>query len=285
MIRWLLPTLLAASSTLAMHHRIDAQGEAKELPWSEPPSPVALRLASFGFEALVADFLWLQAIQYYGNSRNNQDGVFRLLPRIIDRIVTLDPEFEYMYRFIGAAGVGPKGEHLSEVNALLDRGARARPDVWKIPYTKAVNCLQHSPEDLGCIGEGYRRAAQTPGAPEWLHLLASRALAEGFREHEAEELLRRALENCEDLNLRMRLQERLVSVRVTRHMNALEAGLERWRSRGNTGCPERLDELLDEALGRVPLPPGARPQDRYYFDSSCVIQSTTAIDRMRMMGH
>jgi hypothetical protein len=211
--------------------------------------------------------MWLAAIQYFGAQRNLNDGHFRLLVPFLDRVVALDPLFEYAYRFGGVAAVGPTGENIEQANDLLERGQAARPDVWRIPYIRASNCLQHT-SDQKCMAEGFSAAAALPESPEWLGLLASRHLKAESRASEAFELLARLVENTTDPMLKLRVEERLGALQMELDLQSLNQALSRYRQRRGEemGCPLELSELIDNRLTQIPRSPTGAP---YEIGDSC----------------
>lgn len=266
---WVTLLALWVPVTLWAHADLDRReaARAQAQPWPDPPPELALKLSSLGFRHFASDMMWLASIQYYGAQRNVEDGHFRLLVPFLERVVALDPLFEYAYRFGGVAAVGPSGENVDAANRLLQRGHQARPDVWKIPYIRASNCLQHT-GDQRCMAEGFSAAAALPESPEWLGLLASRHLKAQARATEAFDLLARLVENTDDPLLKLRVEERLSALQMELDLTALKGALERYRARRGeeTACPSDLAELIDNRLTQIPRSPSGAP---YEIGDSC----------------
>jgi hypothetical protein len=267
-----LPLLLVcAAATWSLHGRLDGyEAERKrQSEWAAPPNLTALKFGAIGYRHLVADMMWLAAIQYYGDEANRLDGHFKNLIPMLERVVGLDPQFEYMYRFGGVSGLGPKGEHLEAVNRLLEAGEVACPTSWRIPFLRGANCLQFdgSPE---CMADAFAKASALDGAPDWVTLLASRAMAGAQRTAEAYDMISRAYDETKNPKLRGQLEARLGLLRVRLTLEPLEAAVVRYRARAGDpeACPETLAGLLDETLLRLPrlenvtlrLADGCRPE-------------------------
>lgn len=261
---WVALLLVLVPCTLWAHADLDVREaqRAAQQPWPAPPPELALKLSSLGFRHFASDMMWLAAIQYFGAQRNINDGHFRLLVPFLDRVVALDPLFEYAYRFGGVAAVGPTGENIEQANDLLERGQAARPDVWRIPYIRASNCLQHT-LDQKCMAEGFSAAAALPESPEWLGLLASRHLKAESRASEAFELLARLVENTTDPMLKLRVEERLGALQMELDLQSLNQALSRYRQRRGEemGCPLELSELIDNRLTQIPRSPTGAPYE------------------------
>ena len=131
--------------TLWAHADLDRReaARAQAQPWPIPRQSWRSSSVPWGF-VTASDMMWLASIQYYGKQRNVEIWPLRLLVPFLERVVALDPLFEYAYRFGGVAAVGPSERNVDAANRLLQRGHQARPDVWKIPYIRASNCLQHT---------------------------------------------------------------------------------------------------------------------------------------------
>ena len=63
------------------------------------PRPAVARMASFGFDALLADYYWLQAVQVVGGTDYIDEGTATHLGKLIDVVTTLNPNVGHPYRF------------------------------------------------------------------------------------------------------------------------------------------------------------------------------------------
>src|ERR1044072_7806969 len=102
---WLLTiaTLISVASAQSVYDRTTAQFKKERtraiLVASEPllPSTTTLKNVSLGFRSALADWLWVQAIQYFGGGGANSK--YPALQGMLDTITPLDPQFEYPYEF------------------------------------------------------------------------------------------------------------------------------------------------------------------------------------------
>jgi len=118
----------------------------------------ALSRAAFGFDAVLADALWIDMIQGLSKWRGDE-----ALPRYLDRIVALDPKFEHPYR-LGITFL-PWFGRMAEAERLAERGMAALPHDWEIPfYLGAQYHIQGGSFDKAL--HYVTLAAQKPGAPE-----------------------------------------------------------------------------------------------------------------------
>src|SRR5207248_2422831 len=75
-----------------------ARGGARDLIYL--PSSQQARLMSLGFNNVVADYYWVQALQYFTDPTEalNQ---YKNLGDYLDLVLSIDPDYEYAYKFAG----------------------------------------------------------------------------------------------------------------------------------------------------------------------------------------
>lgn len=95
------------------------------------PSPELTKIASVGFDNLMADILWLRLIQYYGSTSAVSD-VLPELYSLVNNIITLDPKFVDAY-VLSSYALSDNKEFDKAVN-ILERGINANPEDWFLSY-------------------------------------------------------------------------------------------------------------------------------------------------------
>ncbi|MEW6686034.1 MAG: hypothetical protein AB1393_07500 [Candidatus Edwardsbacteria bacterium] len=98
------------------------------------PSGKFLKEIAIGYDCIFADFIWLRAIQYFGEHRMT-DLKFQYLGHILDVLTTLDPQFVHAYT-LGSLLLTHCAKESDRTLTLLDKGMKENPDKWEIPYTK-----------------------------------------------------------------------------------------------------------------------------------------------------
>jgi hypothetical protein len=167
--------LLAFTPRLAEHIR-QAAATADHHERLYYPSGTFLREASLGFHAPAADYVWLQATQYYGGYRRGEHDL-RYFTELVGAVTTLDPGFTEAYRF---ASLVLSMDHADADGAIamLRRGILANPDDWQLHF------------DVGFIHYVFRRdfvaaslwfeaAASLPGASDFCRRFAAFARRRG----------------------------------------------------------------------------------------------------------
>jgi len=96
------------------------------------PSGRYLRPVAGGFRHLLADMLWLRAIQYYGEHRKT-DLVFDKAGHVFEVLTDLDPHFVEAFRF-GALVLVEDADEPEWGIELLRKGIRENPDRWELYF-------------------------------------------------------------------------------------------------------------------------------------------------------
>ncbi|MFZ4460978.1 MAG: hypothetical protein ACOYN2_00015 [Patescibacteria group bacterium] len=110
------------------------------------PTAKAVRMASSGFESIVADFYWLGSIQYIGSNAISAE-YKKYLGRMLELVTDLSPHFTYPYEIglLLIPDVNERYENISkeeaklriqEAIALGEKGIRNTCDMQKIEAIK-----------------------------------------------------------------------------------------------------------------------------------------------------
>ena len=126
------------------------------------PSGQYLKVVSLGFPELLADAIYLWSIQYYGNYDKADRYVF--LEHVYNGVIAeLDPHYIDPY-LVGSMIMGMEaGDHEMALR-LLDKGARANPEEWILPFEAGFICFD-SLGDYERAAGYFERAMAIPGAP------------------------------------------------------------------------------------------------------------------------
>lgn len=190
-IRDRIGTVAAAAALLVGVAAVNRVGDPM-VRRSRPPQSVAEELIYFpsgrflgevsaGQRELVADLLWLRAVQYYGAHRQT-DRTYTWAKHLFHVITTLNPRFVEAYRF-GALVLATDAMDPEAGFDLLKRGFHANPTRWELPFELGFLYFLHH-EDL-LAGTYLRRAARLPGATEKAERFAAFAFGRGGREENA----------------------------------------------------------------------------------------------------
>ncbi|HUJ79547.1 MAG TPA: tetratricopeptide repeat protein [Nitrospiria bacterium] len=221
-----------------------------------------LKLVSLGYDQLIADLLWLKAIQVMGD-RGAERRDAEYLYQAFDAITTLDPKFDYVYQ-LGGVFLGVLSGRADLAVQLLAKGVRNNPDLWRLPFYLGFNEFYF----LGRYKEAaaaMAKAASLPGHPEYLPFLASRLYAEAREPALALEFLGRMYEESNDQQVRAQLQVRMKEVMIERDVEQLNHAVAQFTMRYHR-LPKALTELV--TTGIVLALPTEPLGGRYYIDPS-----------------
>jgi hypothetical protein len=146
-------------------------------------SPRFLRRATLSFQALAADVYWIRAVQHYGGTKlsHQPNKQYDVLYPLLDLTTSLDPYFDVVYKFgsVFLAEPYPAGAgRPDQAIALLEKGLRTTPDKWQL--AQGVGFIYYWwLADYPNAAQWFNRAADMPGAPDWLRPLAAVTLAQG----------------------------------------------------------------------------------------------------------
>lgn len=131
-------------------------------PWVKP--------LLMGRSRLVADFAWLEAIQYYGAHRKT-DRRYPYAETLFRTLVGLDPTFENAY-ILGALILADDAKKFDAADALLSSGMAANPASWRLAFERGFLHYMRGP-DRAVAAQFLAQSAAIEGAPESVPRLAA----------------------------------------------------------------------------------------------------------------
>jgi len=165
--------ILSCTVFMALKLKIDGIPRTK-VPGSSiiyMPSGKYLKFASFGNSTMMADLIYLWAIQYYSNY--NIHDRFEYLEHIISIISELDPLYLDPYE-LGALIAVYEAKDVALAFKILDLGLKNNPDQWIFPF-QAGHYAQMFLKDFGVAREYYEKTKTIEGAPSQTERLAANA--------------------------------------------------------------------------------------------------------------
>jgi hypothetical protein len=247
----LVPLARAAESLPALKRTDDGASIEDALP------PASQRTLAFGFTALLSDWYWLQAIQYYGTPANRAEH-FRGLAELLDLTTNLDPDFDYAYQFGGVSlpyhdETDKLWYNTAAAIRLLQKASSTHVSRWQVPWELGYN-LYTFRGDYTEAGKAIAIAAKRANAPPYLESLALRLLAQGGELATALELTRAALSQAKEDREKTELQQRILALLLQQDLTKLNAAVDTLRARGRK--PDSIQELFGvDGLTSIPDDP------------------------------
>jgi hypothetical protein len=218
------------------------------------PDGKMLRVASLGFERLVADLYWIRSVFYVGSdvaAEHNYPGAEALAELVTD----IDPHFDSAYVLMSSVLSGLRYDADAAIR-LLEKGVR-NSDYWRIHFLLGFQYFMEKGD--------YRRGAQhlqdayARGGPKYLPLLISRLYTHGGDAETAMLFLKERLRTETHPRIRKQLERRLRDVVINRDLGLLQSAIDRFAAeRGKP--PAAIEELVAAGyLKQAPVDPAGRP--------------------------
>jgi tetratricopeptide (TPR) repeat protein len=224
------------------------------------PNGRYLKLASLGQAPLLADLIYIWAIQYYSNYDRQER--FRYVKHVFGDVITeLDPQFIDAY-WIGALILIVEAKDLEGGLALFDQGIAANPDNWMLPYLAAWECALAGLPVRGA--EYFERVAAIDGAPPSVRRMRAGMVFRAGDLDASLVLWQEILDDAgSDPTSRAIAEHKVIEVSMQIGLRDLREAVVRFRD-GNGRMPRSLSELaLRGYIPRVPEGPDAAP---YRYD-------------------
>lgn len=211
-----------------------------------------LKPALLGYHHVGADLLWLRFVQVVGKKQNSEDE-YAWMYHALDVITTLDPHYAYAY-YIGGNILGELANRPDLSNRLLEKGAKANPTVWNIPFLLGYNYYFL----LGDPAKGAQyimQAASLPDRPAYLPGLATRMAAEAGSPETALVFLEARLLETQDPEMQEFLANRMKEVIIERDLRLLEGAVAAYQAQ-HRALPGTITDLVTAGvLSMVPQEP------------------------------
>jgi tetratricopeptide (TPR) repeat protein len=260
-VAWLLLLAAVYGAALARGRLVAAGAEAdgsKELLYL--PNGTYLRAISLGHAPLVADVVYLWAIQYY--SDYDREDRYRYIQHVFgDVIGELDPAYTDPY-WLGALILTTEANDLEGGLGLLEKGFARNPRAWILLFLAGWECDRAGQYDRAATY--FDRAARAPGAPHELFRLEAGMIARGGRLREAIAQWRTVLDDPRNDEAARAIASRQIrSLTVRADLQELEAAVAAFRERIGR-APGSLQDLV--RAGIVPTLPLDPDGQEYVYD-------------------
>lgn len=213
----------------------------------QPLSSTIAKAVSFGATELLADYYWLQFIQYYGGG--DPAGQYRKMPELLNTVTDLSPKFLLAYQ-TGLLDLPAEG-YVNEAIALGEKGERNLPDRWEIPYYTGLVYHIYK-KDFVNAAKQFDIAASLPGAPVSTQLFA------GIYHNNADQ---RATAYAIFKNLYDTSTDQYIKERASKYVGHLEGlftlqdGVNKFQSQFGH-LPKNLNELVSgKIISEIPVSP------------------------------
>ncbi|MBS1793858.1 MAG: hypothetical protein JSS81_08385 [Acidobacteria bacterium] len=223
------------------------------LPESYADEDLALQGArlkgySFGAEGLIADWYWMQSLQYIGDKVLKSEGNInlenlkplnpRLLYPLLDNATDLDPQFTaaYSYGAVVLPAIDPR-----QAIAITEKGIRANPNEWRL--YQHLGYIYWRLGDYEKAFEAYSEGAKIKDAPPFFRMMAARMKTAGGSRETSRAMYRQLFDGAEDKQTKEVARLRLAQLDSLDEREALGAALRQFKEKNNR-CAGNWSELF-----------------------------------------
>ncbi|HET6983960.1 MAG TPA: hypothetical protein VFI53_17590 [Myxococcaceae bacterium] len=190
------------------------------------PTPRQARLMAVGFDQVMADWYWVEALQYFTDA-SQEINRYRNLGDFLEVVVGIDPDFQYAYKFAGISIPYDTGRfHFANTDRAIDfleRGVKRFPSNWELHFHLGFYYLNFR-DDPPRAAEQFAAAAKLEGSPAYLKLFAARLFSVSGELDRARVFAETMLASATDPTERAQLEKRIQEIDMERQLRKLEDG-------------------------------------------------------------
>ena len=213
---------------------------------------------SLGFNGLIADWYWMQSLQYTGNKiadskdeRLNLEDLrslnLRLLYPLLDNATDLDPKFIAAYSY--GAVVLPAIDQTQAVK-IIKKGIADNPNEWRL--YQHLGYIYWRLNDYEKASEVYADGAKIPGAPAFMQLMVAQMRTQAGSRETARAMYRQMFDEAQDNQTKEIANLRLLELDSLDERDAIRSALTNFKAKNNR-CASNWSEILP-LLKTVKLP-------------------------------
>jgi hypothetical protein len=242
---------IAVCATLVAHARIPVP-DAGAFAAVTAPDRVPTRPITFGFETLVADYRWLQALQLVGHEQSDLVAAAPAIQELVGSVVALDPYVDHPYRF-GSLWLVNDIAQIRAGNVILERGIAYHPNEWRNRFYLSFNHFFYLGDQAAAVRE-LERAVELPGSPRYLGRLLARLRSGKDGLEAAGGYLEELLKQTDDPWKRAEYEKALDEIETERRARYLDQARLVFRDRHGRDIekPEDLSAGHDAVLSELP---------------------------------
>jgi tetratricopeptide (TPR) repeat protein len=216
-----------------------------------------LNLLGSDFKGLIADWYWINSLQYMGNKVLKHEGEVnindlrpmnpKLLYPMLETAATLDPQFMTVYSY--GAAILPAIDNNQAIK-LLEKGISENRDNWRLYHH--LGYIYWQAKDYSKAAEVYAEGAKKDGAPVWMKQMSATMRAEGSSRDFARRVYLQMFETAEDEQTKTFAELRFSQIQSLDERDAIGRALQNFAEK-NRRCIKSWAEISRE-LRSLKLP-------------------------------
>jgi tetratricopeptide (TPR) repeat protein len=224
------------------------------------PSGQYLKYATFGNSSLLADLIYIWAIQYY--SDYTIPDMYQYLDHIFSIINELDPGYLDPYD-VGAVIAAYEAGDMDLALKILDRGLEKNPEQWLFPYL-AAHYVQMINKDHKLAQEYYKKAMDIEGVPPIVKRLYANAIFKSMDYKRALQTWLEIYETAKDKRTKKIASNHLYNIKATIDIQKINEAIEKFKEKYGRN-PMELSQLV--RAGFLDSLPKDLDRKEYIYDS------------------
>ena len=224
------------------------------------PSGQYLKYATFGNSSLLADLIYIWAIQYY--SDYSIPDMYEYLDHIFSIINELDPSYLDPYD-VGAVIAAYEAQDLDLALKILDRGLEKNPEQWLFPYL-AGHYAQMINKDHNLAQEYYKKAMNIEGVPPIVRRLYANAIFKSMDYKRALQTWLEIYKTAKDERIKKIASNHLYNITATIDIQKINEAIEKFKESYGRN-PMELSQLV--RAGFLDSLPKDLDEKEYIYDS------------------
>lgn len=219
----------------------------------EPPAAIALDYLSLDHRGLLADILFIRAIQHTGSLvwkplNFALDSPWKYA--IMDRVTQLDPHYYNAYLFSGM-GLIQDFDDILLARPILERGIKNFPASWELPFWLGYDFYLYQ-NDYATASRYLLMASEKPDAPKSFFALLLKTLNHQGAYHQAQALMSKMAANQPPGSVKILYEKKATRLK---HLAQLQDAAQEFAKEKKRNI-ENLDELLRSGLlEKIPSDP------------------------------
>lgn len=211
-----------------------------------------LGLIGHDFRGLMADWYWINSLQYIGDKLGkakvdiNVNDLRPLNPRLLypmlDNASTLDPQFMTIYSY--GAAVLPAIDKDQAIK-LIEKGIAANPGEWRLYHN--LGYIYWQMKDYEKATAAYSSGSQKENAPSWMKQMAANMQAQGGSREFARKVYRQMFDSAEDDQTRSFAELRYMQLAAFDQIDLANSVLSEYKQQSGT-CPKKLSVIFPQLL-------------------------------------
>ena len=203
---------------------------------------------SLGLEGLIADWYWMQSLQYIGdkvvksdadiNLENLQPLNPRLLYPLLDNATDLDPQFSavYSYGAVVLPAINPE-----QAIAIAEKGIANNPNEWRL--YQHLGYIYWRLQNYEKAAEVYSTGANIGGAPPFLKLMAAQMKNQGGSRETARAIYEQMFAEAQDAQTKENAAVHLLKLDSMEERDVIRTALEDFQKKNNR-CAANWREIF-----------------------------------------